>query len=212
MMIRRAFLKLAFLSLAGLCICSAALVTTPARADAAAEKFVTDISQKAIGLLSNRSLSKPQLESQFGQLLNDNAAMDKIAVFALGQFKKLPNDTQRAEYLTLFKQFVTKIYVTRLSDYQDEKLVVTGSGPAKGGAIVKSQINFTNGRQPLEITWWLFNEGVQFKVFDMNVQGIWLAQEQRSAFLSVINNNGGNFEALLTHLRKQIASSAPAAQ
>ena len=103
-----------------------------------------------------------------------------------------------------------KVYVTRLSDYHNEKLVITNS-QTKGTnqALVDSQINFTNGREPVKVTWWLIKEkSGDYKIFDVNVVGIWLAQEQRSAFTSVIANHNDNFNALLDHLKSQIVTAA----
>lgn len=200
---------LAALAFSFVVLAAAMSAATPAAAanDPAAEKFVTDVSSKAIDIISDKSMDRTAREAAFGKLLNENADMQKIAVFALGQFRTKPDDAQKAEYLKLFDNFVVKVYVTRLSDYHNEKLVITGSGPAKGGAMVQSQINFTNGREPVKINWWLFKTGDTYKVFDVNVAGIWLAQEQRSAFTSVINNNGGEFSALLDHLKTQIANA-----
>jgi phospholipid transport system substrate-binding protein len=188
-----------------------AVAGTPARAanaDPAAEKWVTDVSTQAIQIISDKSLSKQSREAAFGKLLDDNADMQRIAAFCLGQYLRTPTAEQKDEYVKLFNNFVVKVYVTRLSDYHDEKLVITGS-QSKGSnqALVTSQINFTNGREPIQITWWLLKKDGGYKLFDVNVVGIWLAQEQRSSFTSVINNHNGDFAALLDHLRKQIADA-----
>jgi phospholipid transport system substrate-binding protein len=204
------FLRATFAPLAFSFALLAAAAGTPAAAaggDPAAEKFVADVSGKAIEIISDKGATRTAREKAFGDLLSENADMQKIAVFALGQFRTKPDEAQKAEYLKLFDNFVVKVYVTRLSDYHNEKLQITGSGPAKGGAMVDSQINFTNGREPVKIKWWLFKTGDTYKVFDVNVAGIWLAQEQRSAFTSVINNHGGDFTALLDHLKTQIANA-----
>lgn len=188
-----------------------AMSGTPARAanaDPAAEAWVSDISAKAIQIISDKSLDKTAREAAFSKLLTENADMQKIAAFCLGQFLRVPTPDQRDEYLKLFDNFVVKVYVTRLSDYHDEKLQVTGSQPkGTNQAIVQSRINFTNGRQPVEVTWWLLKKDNGYKIFDVNVVGVWLAQEQRSAFTSVINNHNGDFNALLDHLRHQIADA-----
>lgn len=188
-------------------VSASAPASAAADRDPAAEKFVTSISQQAIAIISDKSLDRTAREAAFGKLLDDNSDMQKIAVFCLGQFRAKPDSAQRTEYLSLFHNFVTKVYVTRLSDYHNETVTVTGSGPAKGGAMVDSKINFTSGREPVVIKWWLFKNGDNYKVFDVNVAGIWLAQEQRSAFTSVINNHGGDFGALLQHLKTQIANA-----
>jgi len=199
----------ALISLAAALFMFAGFAATQAKAaDAQAEAFVTSVADQAIAIISNKSQSKAVRETAFSTLLNSNADMERIAAFCLGQFLRTPTAEQKTEYLELFKKFVVKIYLTRLDEYSNEKLVVTGSqARSDTQTLVNSQINFTTGREPVKVTWWLVKKDGGFKVFDLNVVGVWLAQEQRSSFTSVINNNGGKFEALLGHLRKQIADA-----
>lgn len=180
-----------------------------AAGDPAAEAFVTKVSERAIDIISDKSASQSEREAAFGKLLDETADMPRIAAFALGQYLRLPTAEQKDEYLKLVHAFVVKVYVTRLSDYHNEKLVITGSKP-KGDkqALVDSQINFTNGREPVKVTWWLVKDANgDYKIFDVNVVGIWLAQEQRSSFSSVIANHNGEFSALLSHLKAQIVNA-----
>ena len=194
--------------IAPLALCMA-LVASVAQATAstgdAARAFVEDVSKRAIDIISDKNASKAEREAQFAKLLDETADMERIAAFALGQYLRTPTPEQKAEYLSLVKTFIVKVYVTRLSDYNDEKLDIL-SAKTKGDkqAIVQSEIKFTNGREPVTVDWWLIKNDGDFKIFDVNVVGIWLAQEQRSTFTSVIRNNGGDFNALLDHLRKQI--------
>lgn len=179
--------------------------TAQASTDQAAVSFVEDVSKRAIDIISDKNISKAQREDEFRALLLETADMKRIAAFALGQYLRTPTEEQKTEYLKLVETFIVKVYVTRLSDYNNEKLDILGA-KAKGDsqAIVQSEIKFTNGREPVKVDWWLIKNDSDFKIFDVNVVGIWLAQEQRSTFTSVIRNNGGKFEALLEHLRTQI--------
>ncbi len=176
--------------------------------DAAAEAFVTSVADQALTIISNKSLDASGRDAAFTTFLNENADMERIAAFCLGQFLRTPNAEQKAEHLALFKKFVVKIYLTRLNDYGNEKLTVTGSQPKKDSQIlVMSQISFTDGREPVKVTWWLVKANGGYKVFDLNVVGVWLAQEQRSSFTSVINSDGGKFDALIGHLKRQISDA-----
>lgn len=197
--------------LAPLALCMALMASVaPASASTGddAKAFVDDVSKRAIDIISDKSASKAEMETQFGQLLDETADMDRIAAFALGQYLRTPTPEQKAEYLKLVREFIVKVYVTRLADYNNEKLDILGA-KVKGDkqAIVQSEIKFTNGREPVSVDWWLVKDGADYKIFDVNVVGVWLAQEQRSTFTSVIRNNGGDFSALITHLRKQIGKA-----
>ena len=191
---------------------SGMFAAAPARAaaDQQATKFVEDLGAQAIDIISDKSASKAEMEKQFDALLQKNADLKKIAGFALGRYIRTPDDQQKSEYLDLFEQFIVKVYVTRLSDYNNEKFEVTGSqekGSKGKEVIVSSTINFTNGRPPVDVKWWLLREGDQFKIFDVNVAGVWLAQEQRDQFTSILNSNNGDFSALLGHLKKKIGQA-----
>ncbi|MGV8996682.1 MAG: MlaC/ttg2D family ABC transporter substrate-binding protein [Parvibaculaceae bacterium] len=207
--LRRYFAPLAFALTLVTTSFASMLPASAAAGDPAAEAFVNEISVKAIDIISDKASSRDAKETAFGELLDSHADMPKIAAFALGQYVRLPTPEQKAEYLKLVRTFVVKVYVTRLADYHNEKLVITGS-QAKGAnqALVDSQINFTNGREPVKVTWWLVKDTTgAYRIFDVNVVGIWLAQEQRSSFTSVIANNGGDFNALIKDLTKRVASA-----
>jgi phospholipid transport system substrate-binding protein len=42
------------------------------------------------------------------------------------------------------------------------------------------------------------------------VLGVWMAQEQRDSFSSVLKNNKGDIETLLQHIRNQVIDVDPA--
>ena len=185
------------------------LLALPASASTdEAKAFVETVSEKAIAIISDKDADKAKQESDFRALLAEYADMDRIAAFALGQYLRTPTDAQREQYRELVETFIVKVYVTRLTDYNDEKLSILGARErGENQAIVQSEIRFTNGREPVSVDWWLIKKDGGYKIFDVNVVGVWLAQEQRSAFTSVIRNNGGNFDALLAHLSTQIGKA-----
>lgn len=198
------------MSAAALMLAFVMIAPLPARAadDEAAKQFIAETSDQALSIIGNKSIDQSTREAQFTALLRAKADMKRIAAFALGQFIRLPTPEQKTEYLGLVENFVVKVYLTRLADYTDQKLIMIGT-EAKGAkeVIVKSKIEFTNGREPVTVDWWLLKDGDSYRIFDVNVVGIWLAQEQRSTFTSVINSNNGDFNALLKHLKAQIAKA-----
>ncbi len=191
---------------------SLAFIAMPASAarDEQAEAFVRDIASEAIEILGRDGFTPEQLETKFRALFVGNMDVPRIGVFALGQYARTPTAEQKAEYLRLVEEFIVKVYASRLSDYTDQQFTVLSSQP-KGNrgkeVIVTSQIEFTTGRAPVPVEWWLLKTDDGFKVFDVKVLGIWMAQEQRSTFISVIRNSGGDFASLLKHIETQIAQA-----
>lgn len=172
--------------------------------EARAKIFVTDMADEAITILKTQTTREAR-EAGFRKLLNERANMRRIARFTLGAFARKISDEDFATYQKLLNELIIKVYANRLGEYGNEQVVVGRSQSKKKNFIVKSQIEFDNGRQPIDVDWWLYREkDGSFTLFDVRVIGVWMAQEQRDSFASVLKNNRGDISALLGHIRTQI--------
>lgn len=175
-----------------------------------AEMFVENLASEAIEILGRDNFTARDREAAFRVLFTGSMDVKRIGIFALGQYARTPTPEEKTQYLALVEDFIVKVYASRLSDYTNQVFHILGSQP-KGRRgeefIVTSQIEFENGREPVPVEWWLLKSEEGFKVFDVKVLGIWMAQEQRSAFISVIRNNNGNFSALLDHIQTRIGEA-----
>lgn len=196
------------------------LLTAQARADdKPAERFVMQLVGQAVDILADQQQPEDERREAFRALLLENVDMRRLPAFLLGQYARLPDDSQKQEYLHLLQEFTTRIYFVRLQEYADDSIQVTGSRDKNNGreVVVTGSIRLRDRDKPLSLDWWLLRQPGEdgaadsFRVFDVRVAGIWLAQEQRSGFVSVIRNNQGSFDALLSHLRRQIDARAVAA-
>lgn len=184
----------------------------PAKAERSqdAEMFVEKLASEAIEILGRDNFTAQDREAAFRVLFTGSMDVKRIGIFALGQYARTPTPEEKTQYLALVEDFIVKVYASRLSDYTNQVFHVLGSQP-KGRRgeefIVTSQIEFENGREPVPVEWWLLKSEEGFRVFDVKVLGIWMAQEQRSAFISVIRNNNGNFSALLDHIQTRIGEA-----
>ena len=188
-----------------------ALMLTPTVAQEAdlaeAKSFVTALADDAITILSTEK-TRAGREAKFAALLNEHANMRRIARFTLGQFGRKVSKEEFAEFETLLGDFIVKVYANRLGEYSDEKVMVGKAQAKKKNVIVESRIEFANGREPIDIDWWLrLEKDASLTLFDVRVLGVWMAQEQRDAFASVLKNNKGDINALLDHLRNQMKSN-----
>ena len=188
------------------------LLSAPVRANepdlAAAQSFVTKLADDVITILSANK-DRAGREAAFATLLDERANMRRIARFTLGQFGRQISKDDFTTYEALLGEFIVKVYANRLGEYSDEKVIVGKAQAKKKNVIVASRIEFANGREPIDIDWWLrLEKDGSLSLFDVRVLGVWMAQEQRDAFASVLKNNKGDINALLEHLRKQINSDA----
>ena len=189
-----------------------AFMLTPGAAQEAdlakAQAFVMALADDAIEILSTEK-TRAGREAKFAALLNERANIRRIARFTLGQFGRKISKEDFASFEKLLGQFIVKVYANRLGEYSDEKVMVGKAQAKKKNVIVESRIEFANGRDPIDIDWWLrLEKDGSRTVFDVRGLGVGMAQGQRDACASVLKNNKGDINALLDQLRKQIKADA----
>ena len=176
-----------------------------------AKIFVTELADEAITILKTQTTREGR-EAGFRKILDERSNMRRIARFTLGSFARKISDEDFATYQQLLNELIIKVYANRLGEYGNEQLVVGRSQSKKKNFIINSQIEFDNGRQPIAVDWWLYREkDGSFSLFDVRVIGVWMAQEQRDSFASILKTNRGDISALLGHIRKRIEAGGGAA-
>ncbi|MEO1252214.1 MAG: ABC transporter substrate-binding protein [Pseudomonadota bacterium] len=187
----------------------ALVATSPARADAAAEAFVAQILEEAEPYLN--APSEQEVFDGIGNLVDEYVDMRRVGRFVLGQFARRVTPEQMAAYQPLFEKYATEIYQNVLSEYSGQTLQVVGSvDRSERDIIVNTKIVNAapgSGLEDVTVHWRIYRsrDGEQ-SLFDAGADGVWLALEQRSTFVSIISNNGGppaGVDALIAELRKK---------
>jgi len=173
----------------------------------AAADFVQSLGDRAIATLADQSASKSEIMETFRTLLNQNFDVRTIGAFVLGRYWRTADDQQKAEYLDLFQQMIVNVYAERFSQYAGETFKVTGSRPeGERDVVVSSQVLRPNG-PPVNVAWRVRQRDSGFKIVDVIVENVSMSVTQRSEFASVIESNGGQFNALLDALRQRIQTA-----
>lgn len=182
----------------------AVAVATPSRAAGDPTSFISDLGSKAINVLTSTA-SETERERQFRVLFEQSFDLQSIARFVLGQYWRTANETQRQEFTKLFETYVIHAYTVRFNAYAGQQLKVGSARPeGDNGALVQSEIALPNGSQPpVKVDWRVSNEGGNYKITDVTVEGVSMALTERQEFASVIQRGGGQIEALLKVLREK---------
>ncbi|HBK91232.1 MAG TPA: toluene tolerance protein [Parvularcula sp.] len=195
---------------AALVSASAAAIIAPARADQAAEAFVTGVLTEANAIFENSDAASR--DASVETLVDKYVDMERVARFALGQYARQATPEQMAVYTPLFRRYATSVYQSTLENYSGQKLQVTDSiDRTERDFIVNSKVV---GAKPgdqyadLVVSWRVYRkpDGAQ-AIVDAGAEGVWLAIEQQSQFKSVIANNGGGakgIDALIADLKTKV--------
>jgi phospholipid transport system substrate-binding protein len=174
------------------------LALTPSLVFAAtsAESYVSKVGNGVIAAARANSVS------QFRSLLKSNADIPAIAIYSLGPYRKSLTNDVKAEYYGLVENYIARVFQQYAKKLAGQGLEVQGTKDAGDSVLVKSVLNMGGGGGSVPVTWRLVKRGSSFRIFDVNVDGIWLASTQKTNFVSVLKKNNGQISALLDYLRK----------
>ena len=120
-----------------------------------------------------------------------------IAMFALGPHRKLLSKSREAEYVSLTRGFIGQVMAENSSRLAGSGLTVTDCSGDKTAMTVSTKMS--NGKK---VIFKVYKTRAGYRVRDVNVSSIWLAQQLRSQFTGVIRRNNGDIDALFAYLRK----------
>jgi phospholipid transport system substrate-binding protein len=179
-----------------------ALYAAPAT-DAAS--FISNIGQQAVGILQ----ASPDTETRkkaFHTLFSQDFDAPAIGKFVLGRYWRTATPEQQKQYIAVFTDYVVTFYASQFSNYHGQQFKVLGSDASQAGmSTVKSQIISTDGAPPTNIAWQVALEGTAYKITDVSVENLSMAVTKRQEFASVIEQNGGNVQALIDQLKEKAA-------
>jgi len=171
------------------------------------EDYITYISQETLDVLGNKNKSTDEKVENITNIFLSNLAVSEISLFVLGPYRRNLDSVQKTEYINLIKRFISEIYSIRLASFPSGDFsILSSTDNGRSGIIVKTSIQFLNDPNPSKIDWRLIKkQDGNFKIFDIRVVGIWMAQEQRSTFTSFLSKNNGNIDKLMDRLKKQLS-------
>lgn len=174
---------------------SVALAPSLAFAASSAESYVSSVGNGVIAAARANSVG------QFRSLLRSNADIAAIAIYSLGPYRKSLTNDVKAEYYSLVEAYIARVFQQNAKKLAGQNLEVKSTKDVGDSVLVKSVLNMGGGGT-MPVTWRLVKRGGGFRIFDVNVDGIWLASTQKTNFVSVLKKNNGKMSALLDYLRK----------
>ena len=166
------------------------------------ENFIQIIVDDAKKILV-ASNSKEYKFKKLTELAKEKVDIKGIGLYTLGSYRKELSDIQKEEYTKLFEQYFLKSFTSRLTDYSDPKINVISSEKKNDKyTIVSSILLATNKKPEVNIQWRVYTKDPMNPLIrDLIIEGLSLARTQKEEFSSIIENNGGDINALFTKLK-----------
>ena len=165
--------------------------------------FITSITSEASNILSSEKSKEVKIQELI-QIGENSVDIDGIGFYTLGKHRKKLNENQKNEYKKIFREYFLKSFSNRLVEYKEAKIVVISEDiKNENYTIVKSKLLATSSRPEITIDWRVYTKDPSKPIIrDLIIEGLSLARTQREEFNSIIMNNGGDFKALFSSLKK----------
>ena len=165
--------------------------------------FVQSTVNRASKLLSE-NIDKDQKIKELKNIAKETVDIRGIGYYSLGPIRKTLNKEQLKKYSSLFEQYFLKSFSSRLAEYTNPEIDVYDKEVLdKNYTIVNSVLKATNERPEIKIDWRIYTKDPTNPLIrDLIIEGLSLARTQKEEFLSVLNSNNSDINALFETLQK----------
>ncbi len=131
----------------------------------------------------------------------------RMTASAVGRSWRSATPAQQAKIQTEFKTLLVRTYAGALSQVRNHTIDVKRlrAAPTDTEVVVKSELK-SGGQQPIALDYRMAKGAQGWRVYDLNVMGVWLVETYRADFGSVIN--AGGIDSLITKLQERNAANA----
>tara|TARA_Y100000590_G_scaffold46984_1_gene49767 strand:- start:1931 stop:2521 length:591 start_codon:yes stop_codon:yes gene_type:complete len=167
--------------------------------------LIKEIVDEAALVLSSSKSVNLKIET-LNDIAERSVDIDGIGMYTLGKYRKALDDEQKTKYKKLFRLYFLKSFSSRLVDYTNPKIEIFSQKKINEKyTIVNSTLAATSKRPEVKIDWRVYTKNPEKPLIrDLMVEGLSLARTQKEEFNSVIQNNGGDINALFKTLEEFI--------
>ena len=182
-------------------------------ADEAADAFIKRLSTEMLDLVKN----DPALKN--GDILRINSMVDarvmphlnfqRMTAAAVGPGWRQATPEQKARLQEEFKLLLVRTYSGALTQIKEHTIAVKPLRAAEGDVEVLVRSEIRGGAEPIQLDYRLEKtpgQGAGWKIFNLNVMGVWLVDTYRSQFAQEINAKG--VDGLIVTLAERNKSNA----
>ena len=165
--------------------------------------FVEKLGKEVIERVSDEKLSDSQRRSNFRYLYLNAFDNFYISRFVLGRYWKKIDKSVKEEFVKTFNDYIVSTYAPKFKGWEGEFKAVDAL-IEKNFYNVKMDVINKNG-PVLKLIWKIYlDKNKNFKILDVNIDGVSMLVTQRAEFMSVIKNNPNGVVGLIEAMKKKI--------
>ena len=174
----------------------------PARAADTPDAFITDLGNDLIAAAERPGITQQEIEDQIRRVLAARFNVVTMGAFALGPYWSDTTRDQKVAYLEAYQVYVTNLYAGQFVDLAGATFTIEETRvQPDGDSVVQGLLAVPNARI-LPIMFRVRERDSAFRVLDVQVRNISLLQLHREEFQAVLQQNGGDVDALIQAIQQ----------
>ena len=188
--------------MAGLLLLLGGVAVQPAVAGGATEAMKSTIDEVLI-IIHDKELKQPgraeERRQRLEQVVGNRFDYPEMSRRALGAPWNTLSDKDKQEFVALFQTLLTNSYSDKVEAYSGDGVQYINERMEKDFAEVRTKV--LTGKTEIPLDYRLLNKGVEWRVYDVVVDGVSLVSNYRGQFTKILRSSG--YADLVDQLRKK---------
>ena len=168
--------------------------------------FIEKLGKQVVEKVSNTNISDVERYNNFKQLYLSSFDNYYISRFVLGRYWKTIDKGIQKQFVDSFNKYIVATYAPKFKGWEGTFKAVD-SLLENNYYNVKMDILNEDG-PTLKMMWKMYlNKNKEFKILDVNIDGVSMLVTQRAEFLSVIKNHPNGVVGLIDAMNKKTSGS-----
>lgn len=178
------------IALVAVCAAAAALAQTPEAADI----FIRRLSVDVLDAIRSDKAVQAGDTTKIAQLVDSkimpNVNFQRMTAASVGRAWRTATPEQQNHLQTEFKSLLMRTYSGALAEVKDQTIMMKPLRAAAEDNEVTVRSEIRGRGEPIALDYRVEKAGTSWKIYDLNVAGVWLVETYRTQFAQEINANG----------------------
>jgi phospholipid transport system substrate-binding protein len=189
---------------------AAACFAMPARAQEAPDALIKQVSSEVIDAVkadkSIQSGDVGRINALVDQKVMPHVNFQRMTASAVGRYWRQATPEQQQRLQQEFKTLLVRTYAGALTQVKNQTVQLKPMRARPGDAEVVVRTEVRGGGEPIQLDYRLEKADGGWKIYDVNVLGIWLVEQYRNSFAQEIGSKG--IDGLISALAEKNKAAA----
>ena len=168
--------------------------------------FIESLGQEVLTKIAAKNITEKQRKKNFRELYTRAFDNNYISQFVLGRHWKKINKKTQEEFVKSFNEYLIMIYAPKFKGWSGKFKTIDSQVENNMYVVAMQLVTNSNSPTSLNLDWRMILKNKEFKILDVNIDGVSMLVTQRAEFSSVIKNHPLGVKGLIKQMNDKVNS------